>query len=138
MSNFLFQVATCLLFDKDDKLIIYLRDDKPEISFPNHWDLFGGIMEEGESPEQCLLREAQEELSITISDYKFWKTFDDPNNGKPNRKYVFVANINLPVTDLKSEVGQQLTSIHLSERNKYRFANILGEVIEDYSKLQKS
>ena len=51
------QIATALLFDRDNKLLIYLRDDKPEISFPNHWDLFGGHVEEVETPEQALVRE---------------------------------------------------------------------------------
>lgn len=133
-----FLVATCLLFDANHKLLIYLRDNKPEISFPNHWDLFGGIVEEGETAEQALLRELKEELNITLTDYTFWKTFDDPNNGKPNRKYVFVAHINLLPDNLKLDVGQQLISISLSERKNYKFANILGDVIDEYARLHQT
>ena len=33
-------VAQALLFDRNQKLLIYLRDDKPDIPFPNHWDFF--------------------------------------------------------------------------------------------------
>ena len=63
-SEFQFQVAACLLFDKNGKLLIYMRDDKPQISFPNHWYLFVVIMEEGETPEQTLVRKIEEELGI--------------------------------------------------------------------------
>jgi len=32
--------------------LIYLRDNKPGIPFPRHWDLFRGHVEEGETPEE--------------------------------------------------------------------------------------
>ena len=51
------EAATVLLFDSEGKLLIYLRDDEPEIPFPNHWDLFGGHVEEGETPEMALVRQ---------------------------------------------------------------------------------
>ncbi len=50
------QIAQVLLLDRHNRLLIYLRDDKPEIPFPNHWDFFGGHVEEGETPEQALVR----------------------------------------------------------------------------------
>ena len=51
------EVATGLLFDSEGKLLIYLRDDKPDIPYHNCWDLFGGHIEEGETPEVALVRE---------------------------------------------------------------------------------
>ncbi|MGZ8454255.1 MAG: NUDIX domain-containing protein, partial [Candidatus Binatia bacterium] len=56
------EIAQVLLFDRDGKLLIYLRDDNPTIPFPNHWDLFGGHVEVGETPERALCRELQEEI----------------------------------------------------------------------------
>ena len=53
------QIAQVLLFDRHNRLLIYLRDDKPAIPFPNHWDFFGGHVEEGETPEQALVREVR-------------------------------------------------------------------------------
>lgn len=50
----------------NEKLLIYQRDKKPGLKFAGLWDFFGGGRENGESPSQCLVRELQEELEITI------------------------------------------------------------------------
>ena len=134
-SPFQFEVAACLLFDKNGKLLIYLRDDKPGISFPNHWDLFGGIMEEGETPEQTLVRELKEEIGIELKEFHFYKTFDCIEGDiRPNRKYIYYAQINYLPEDLKLlDVGQRIVGIDLSERSNYPFANILFDIVEDFA-----
>lgn len=134
-SPFQFEVAACLLFDKNGKLLIYLRDDKPGISSPNHWDLFGGIMEEGETPEQTLVRELKEEIGIELKDLHFYKTFDCMEGDiRPNRKFIYYAQINCLPEELKLlDVGQQIVSIDLNDRNNYPFANILFDIVEDFA-----
>ena len=131
----MFSVATCLLFDRDGKLLIYLRDNNPQISFPNHWDLFGGLLEEGETPEQALVREVKEELGITLSEFYFWKEYESQAEEKPNKKYVFYARTNSRTDELKLlDVGQQLKGIYLHELSDYQFANIIGKIVEDFKK----
>ena len=49
------------------KVLVYKRDDNDHIPFPGFWDLPGGGREGGESPEECVLRELEEEFSISIS-----------------------------------------------------------------------
>lgn len=53
-----------LLFE--DKLVTILRDNKPEIDWPDYWDLPGGGREGNESAEACITREVMEELDILI------------------------------------------------------------------------
>lgn len=48
------------------QVVVYLRDDKPEIPFAGLWDLPGGGREGGESPVECALRELEEEFGILI------------------------------------------------------------------------
>lgn len=128
----MFYVATCLLFDRNNRLLIYLRDDKPEISFPNHWDLFGGMIEEGETPEQALVREIKEELGIELKSYRKFKDYESNQIEKPNTKYVFYARTNHVPEELTLHEGQELRSIDLNDRHQYKFANILGAVIDDF------
>lgn len=48
-------------------ILTYLRDDRPGLPWPAHWDLPGGGREGEEGPEACLLRELHEEFGLTIS-----------------------------------------------------------------------
>ncbi len=50
----------------DDQLLIYLRDDKPDIPWPGLWDLPGGGREGDETPQECAFRETWEEFSLTL------------------------------------------------------------------------
>jgi 8-oxo-dGTP diphosphatase len=54
-----------LLFE--GKLLVYRRDQRNDIPIPGRWDFPGGGREGTESPEQCVLRELQEEFSISLS-----------------------------------------------------------------------
>ena len=42
--------------------------------YPNVWDVFGGHVEPGETHEQTLVRELQEELGITPAQWTFLET----------------------------------------------------------------
>jgi len=128
------EVATALIFDTDGKLLIYLRDDKPEIPFPNHWDLFGGHVEAGETPDGALVREVREELNIELVDYQLFQTYDcREGDAHPNFKHVYWAHTDQRADTLTLYEGQYLQGIDLEQRQEYRFANILGRIIDDYA-----
>lgn len=50
-----------------ERLLVYLRDDKPSIPYPDHWDLPGGGREGDEDPVACARREIDEEFGLTLS-----------------------------------------------------------------------
>jgi len=128
------QVATVLLFDADNKLLIYLRDDKPSISYPNHWDLFGGFLEEGESPSQALERELREELDIKLERYVPFGVYQSAEGDAiPNVKHVFVRKISVRPGDLTLYEGQRVRSIYSSERHSLKFASIHSRILNDFA-----
>ncbi len=47
-------------------LLVYLRDDKPDIPHPGTWDLPGGEREPGEAPLTTGLRELHEEFGLML------------------------------------------------------------------------
>ncbi|WP_043300910.1 NUDIX hydrolase [Pseudomonas sp. M47T1] len=50
----------------DDLILIYQRDDKPNIPWPGLWDLPGGGREDDETPLQTAVRETWEEFGLTL------------------------------------------------------------------------
>jgi len=61
-----FSGAKLALFLGTDLLVIQ-RDDRPDIPYPGHWDLPGGGREGDESPQDCVLRETEEEVGLSLS-----------------------------------------------------------------------
>ena len=61
---------------EDDRYLMHLRDDKPEIWYPNHWGCFGGAVDAGETPEQALRRELYEELELAVGQTTYFTRFD--------------------------------------------------------------
>lgn len=122
-----------LLFDRRSRLLVYLRDDKPDIPFPNHWDFFGGHLEEGETPEHALVREVKEELGLELAAWDFFRTYTcTEGDAYPNVKHIFWAKIDKTPPQLTLYEGQMLRSITHDERESVRFANILGAILEDF------
>lgn len=55
--------GTSIIFKNSrNEVLLFLRDDKPEIPYPNLWDIPGGHFEAGETPEACIVREMIEEI----------------------------------------------------------------------------
>jgi 8-oxo-dGTP diphosphatase len=55
-----------LLENADGQIAFQLRNNNLEIMYPNHWGLFGGWTEPGESPQQTAIREIEEELGYSL------------------------------------------------------------------------
>ncbi|MGN2637143.1 NUDIX hydrolase [Nocardia takedensis] len=55
-----------ILLNSDNQVLLYLRDDNPDLLYPNMWALPGGIIEEGETPLESIVREIDEEMGIRL------------------------------------------------------------------------
>ena len=64
MSDQVIHVSLAILY-RQDQFLLQLRDNISTIRYPGHWGLFGGHVEQGETPEDALKRELLEEISYT-------------------------------------------------------------------------
>ena len=55
-------VAACALVDADGRVLLAQRPEGKQLA--GLWEFPGGKVEPGETPEQCLIRELQEEIGI--------------------------------------------------------------------------
>ena len=96
----------CSIIFLNDKrqVLLFLRDNRPDIPYPNTWDFPGGHLEDGEKPEQCITREMQEEMGIRLKDFQLFSMmeFDD------RIEYTFWKYENLDINKIKLTEGQYL------------------------------
>lgn len=65
------RLTTLCYIEKDDCYLMMHRISKKNDINKDKWIGIGGHFEEGESPEECLLREAKEETGLTLTSYSF-------------------------------------------------------------------
>src|SRR5664280_625821 len=118
---FMKEIAAIILENDNGEFLLYLRDNKPTIPFPDQWDLIGGHVEQGETPEEALVREVKEELDIDLDEYTFYKKYECLEGDiYPNTKYIFFGKINSPIEEitlLEGERVQYFSSDELSTLN---------------------
>ena len=106
--------AAAVIVTEDGRYLLQRRDPVPTIWFPDRWGLFGGAIEDGESPEEALLRELGEELGFAPRNFAYFTQvgFDLTRFGHgPKLRYIF----EVPVTpaDLQAMVLSEGTDKRL-------------------------
>ena len=127
------KIAAIILENDSGEFLLALRDNKPMIPFPNCWDLIGGHVEEGETPEQALIREYKEELGLELTEYKFFREYVClEGDAYENVKYIFCGKINIPIDEITLYEGQYAKYFKRTEIQNLKFANIIKTIVTDY------
>ena len=63
--------TTLCYIEKENKYLMLHRTSKKKDGNKDKWIGVGGHFEKGESPEECLLREAKEETGLELTSYQF-------------------------------------------------------------------
>ena len=126
-------IAAIILENDKGEFLLYLRDNKPGIPFPDHWDLIGGHVEDGETPEEALVREFKEELNLDLKEYTFYKKYEClTGDAYENIKYIFSGKINLPIEKITLLEGVRPQYFSREEIPNVKFANILKSIVMEY------
>lgn len=105
------EAASALLINKAGQVLLQLRDDKPDLPFAGMWTFFGGAVEEGETHEQAVHREVQEELGLTGLTLRHWMVQERPMVVNPEitvHNHVYVGRLTVDPRTLTLFEGQAM------------------------------
>ena len=106
--------SSAIILDYQNNYLLQLRDSIEGIFYPNHWGLFGGALEFKEDPVDGLIREINEELSITIDKLSFFTDF------KYNLSQI--GKDTVTITYFIAKIDKlQIDKIQLKEGQKFEF-----------------
>ncbi|NJR48149.1 MAG: NUDIX domain-containing protein [Leptolyngbyaceae cyanobacterium CSU_1_3] len=117
-----------ILLNSRRKVLLFLRDDKSSIPFPNMWDLLGGLLDSGESPEDGIRREIREEIEIELGSINFFRKYNFENRNI----YIFWKEIDLDLADTKLNEGQRLEYFNEDDISKIRLAFNFNLILHDF------
>jgi 8-oxo-dGTP pyrophosphatase MutT (NUDIX family) len=111
-------VVAIIIVD-DGRYLMQLRDDKPGIFYPDHWGLFGGAVEPGESQETALRRELIEELHLEPQSLRYFTRMDfDFRRFGAGTVYRVYYEVQLPAAQLSAlrlGEGRRMETFGLSD-----------------------
>jgi len=121
-----------ILINLKKEVLLQLRDENVT-PYPNYWTLPGGKVEEGETPEQAICREVEEELGVNLKDYTlFRKEVLEETSDKIIERYIFWGNISTRLEDFKIGEGIDLRYFAQKEISLLKIGFDLKPVIEDF------
>ena len=95
--------AGAIIFAKQSKRFLLVKCSN-KVTEPGKWGLVGGHIESGETPEQALLREMQEEVKLTFSGKLHPLYVFEPNKHDNSAKYTtFLAMIEMEFTPVLND-----------------------------------
>ena len=118
-----------IIFVNDhQQVLLFLRDDIPEIPFPNMWDVPGGHLESGETPEACIVREMQEEMELELTGFSLFSVLEFPDR----IEYTFWKKANMDIRKIPLHEGQCLKWFSREEVENTELAMGFNEILHRF------
>jgi 8-oxo-dGTP diphosphatase len=121
--------VSAILVDDQNRVLLQLRDDKPDIYCPGQWCLFGGGVEPGETPLQAFVREVREELAIVIdpAEALLYRQFDLPLDSETYSIYGYLVHVGARGDSAVLGEGQAIGRIALDDLAPLLTSGRIGE-----------
>lgn len=126
------RVALFVLKDEDGRVLLQHRD-KTAPRLPDYWAFFGGEIEENETPEDAVIREAKEELGIEFKNLEFFKRYEFQQEDGLHEKFVFIASLSVSFKELRrqQEEGQNLGLFSFEELKNLKISDYDRVILRD-------
>lgn len=118
-----------IIFVNDkEQALLFLRDNKPDIPYPNMWDVPGGHVEDNETPDQCIVREMEEEMGMELEGFQAFSVeeFDD------RIEFSFWKKENIDINKIVLTEGQYLKWFSEDDIRKTELAYGFNKILEDF------
>lgn len=121
--------AVAVIVNQDNKFLLLKRGSDPKIWQPSKWALVGGGIEKGETPQQAVQREIEEETGLEIK--KFVKTFSIQRNPE-SIEHIFACRYEGDPTDIR--LNEENTNYGWYDINEINFLETVPN-LQDYINL---
>ena len=127
--------VTCAIIEKDGKVLCAQRSEL--MNLPLKWEFPGGKVEVGETNENCIVREIEEELGLNISILdSLPPSIFQYSNSKEICLLPFICRIEAGEINLKEH--KQVTWLSLSELKTLDWAAADIPILENYLALKNA
>jgi 8-oxo-dGTP diphosphatase len=105
-----------IILHREGRVLLQHRDDKPGITAPGAWAIFGGHLEPGEEPDNGARREVAEELGLCLEG-PLELVHQDEEAGRI--RYFYAAFLDVPPAELDLREGQGMALLAPEDLDRY-------------------
>ncbi|WP_313191827.1 (deoxy)nucleoside triphosphate pyrophosphohydrolase [Sphingobacterium sp.] len=125
--------VACALIEKDQQILICQRSAKMKL--PLKWEFPGGKLEEGETLEECLVREVLEEINLNIQINEPLTKVEYHYPDFSLTLYPFICSIKSG--KLNANEHEQVIWVDRTELFRFDWANADLPIIEEYIRTRR-
>jgi 8-oxo-dGTP diphosphatase len=122
------QGVSAILINPLGQVLLQQRDDNPAIRYPGHWSLFGGTMEDDESPTDAVVREVREEINFELRNFGLFREFVQNNK----REFAFAGELSARLDELKLGEGQAMNFFYPARLKELQIRPDDRDTLEQY------
>lgn len=111
--------AIIVFYDTNKKILLQNRKNISKRG--EEWGFFGGGLEKGETPEEAVVRETQEELGYDLKDYKYIGNYSNAlEDGFIVDREVFISPLEDKLSKFELKEGLEMKLFPLEEARKLK------------------
>ena len=120
--------SSIIFVNEKEQILLFLRDNKPDLPYPNMWDVPGGNVEPNEHPEECIIREMKEEMDLDIDEFKLFSKIEFEDR----IEYTFWTRADFDIDDIDLMEGQKLKWFTRDDAKQTTLAYGFNDIVEKF------